>query len=723
MGDSPRQGADRVAALLRPTSLMIVGASERSKPAMALVRVLAAYGFSGTVTYVNHRGEAFGKPCARTAREAETDVDLALIMVPATHVLGVLEDCEAIGVRGAVVFSSGFGEAAHDSARQLDDDLRAFIDRGTMAVLGPNTEGFLNLVDAIPASFSSNIAPERLFGPDALSGDGQHGPGSRRGVGAVAVVAQSGGLAFSLMARGIAAGLGFSFAVATGNEAGLEVQDVIEFLIDDPTTRVILMYLEGLSRPERFADLAARAKASGTHLVVAKVGRSAAGARSALSHTGHLAGDDRAYRAIFERFGVVVVEDSEDMISAAAALAWTHVLPTSDRGAVVSLSGGSAVWLADSLDAVGVTLPELSESLQSRLLEDLPGFASVTNPVDVSGSSKVPPAVLLDVIAESDEVDIHILVTTLARADRIQAERPGLERLKASGRPTLIYTYTAPCAEALEILAELEIPWFAGTRATAVAAAALVRAGAPVGSLTQPAAPRDVWAASSGGRSLSEYETKQVLADYGIAIPPELLATSEDEAVGMAERIGFPVVLKIQSPDIPHKASVGGVARRLAGEAGVRHAYRAIVGSARGAVPEADLHGVLVQPELAGDLELMIGITAHSGLGPMLVLGLGGSMVELVDRSVVYPAPVDLDQAWSLWRQLRIDSRVEEGSQLGKDLSQLTASISQLAWESPSLLELDLNPVLVDLEHQTVHLVDAVAVVAGRAGHDDGACA
>jgi acyl-CoA synthetase (NDP forming) len=707
--------------LLAPRSLAVIGASERSTPALGLVQALDDYAFAGAVHLVNRRGaEVLGRPTFTTVSEVPEPIDLALILVPASGVAGALRDCADAGIRDAVVFSSGFAEEGPAGA-VLQAEVAAIAAETGIHLLGPNCQGFLNMSAGVPVSFSSSLSLEQVSSHflDPATGRPLEDPTRvlELARGPVAMVAQSGGLAFSLFNKGLARGMRFSYVVSTGNEANIELLDVVEHMVEDPSTRVVMAYVEGLRSPQRLAAVAARARETQTQLVIGKVGRSVGAARAALSHTGQLAGDHAAYEAVFDRYGVISAADPEEMLD--AALAVSLVPPAAGpRAAIVSLSGGSAVWLADALADAGLELPDLDPGTERLIADLLPSYASTTNPVDVSGGADVGPAEVLALVAEDPNVDALILVTTLARKQRLTVDLPALEKLKLGPKPVLVHSYTEPAASAVQTLNQLGLPMYQSPARCARALRALVVAGRPVpadddspADETRNAALRS-WAGATP--TVPEYLVKRVLTEAGVPITRESLARDVDEAVAAASAIGYPVALKIQSPGLPHKASAGGVALGVADEQQLRQRFPTLLenAAAHGVV---DIHGVLVQEMVRISSELIIGVQNTSGLGPMVLLGLGGSMVEVIDRSVLYPAPFSVDVARMLLQRLGLHraARTEPDDERLTPLAELLSRVSHLAHAlRDDLVELDLNPVVWDLGTGEVVVADAVAVLA-----------
>ncbi|HEY1573713.1 MAG TPA: CoA-binding protein [Pseudonocardiaceae bacterium] len=446
--------------LLRPASVAVIGASANAAVISGLPqRILAQHKYTGAVYPVNPRyAEIDGVRCWPDVGSVPDRVDVAVVVVNASRVAAVVAECGAAGVRFAVVISSGFAEQFDGAARQraLASACAAYPE---MRVIGPNAEGLMNVVDCVPLGFSPTINYRR---------------GLRRLIaGDVAVLSQSGGLGFALFNDGMSRGLGFSHVISTGNELDVDVADLAEYLLHDPATRVILLFCEGIDRPERLAALGEAAVAAGKRIVMAKVGVSAAGSRAALAHTAHATGDEVGYARLVDH-GVLRAGDQEEMVDIAMALSRTHA-PAGRRVGIVTTSGGAGTWLADDVIAAGLDLPVLSDGLQARLRELIPAYGSPANPVDataqVLGRGGVAP--VLRMVADSGEVDALVQIATLADKQQLERERAPLAEL-AAAIPLVVYSYTRPAQESVDLLAELGIAYFTSGRRTAAALAALM---------------------------------------------------------------------------------------------------------------------------------------------------------------------------------------------------------------------------------------------------------
>ena len=456
-------------ALLRPRSVALIGASRDPKALGGRpLGFLARYGFAGKVYPVSPSApEVQGLPAYASIKDVPEPVDLALVMVRAELVAQVLRDCAAAGVRVAVVVSSGFGEGMGAGAGILESVVPELAASG-MRVLGPNCEGLASLPADAPLTFSP------VLDIDAS--------GTRLRPGSIAVLSQSGGLGFAVAQWGTAAGLAFSYIITTGNEYDLDCLELAGHLVALPDTDIVIMLIEAFRDLREFSRVASRFREAGKRLVVAKLGKTAAGARGAYAHTRHVAGDAEEYRRLFRAYGVLQADSEEeliDVLQAAAKTRWLGLrpLPAAARIGIATTSGGAGVWLADACAARGLTVPELSGPVQEQLKAHMPPFGSPVNPVDLTaqltaGGTVVPA---LRVLAESAEVDAVVLVTSLSSAGRLEKEKDALASLiRSCALPVFVFSYTRPAPSCVEILQELGVPWYTSTTRTARGLAALV---------------------------------------------------------------------------------------------------------------------------------------------------------------------------------------------------------------------------------------------------------
>ncbi|MBV8505153.1 MAG: acetate--CoA ligase family protein [Alphaproteobacteria bacterium] len=702
--------------LLSPDSVAIIGASADTETLRGrLTQALIGHGYDGRILPVTRsQSEVLGLRAYPSVAALPESVDLAVILVPAAHVVETLEQCGQRGIRAAVVISSGFAEQSNEAARDRDIKLGKIAERHGIVVCGPNSEGIVNPLRPLVATFSPVFHdPSRSLLPAVSKAR------------PIAVSCQSGALTFSFLSRGRDRQLHFTHQVSAGNQTVLEAHDYVDWWLDEGSADIFLLYLEGIRRPDRFRAVADRAAESGKPLIVAKVGRSAAGRRAAASHTGALAQAGDIDDAIFRHHGIIRGEDLDHMLDVAAAFSFCR-LPRGNRVAVITGSGGSAVWMADILSAHGLELPVLEDEIQQRVLALLPSYASAQNPVDGTAQAihEVGYARLVEIVRESKRIDTILLIGSLANDATAAKRAEELAAITASTeQPILLSTYTTASPGAMARFAEAGIPCYTSMPSCARAIRALVDYAGfqtrrrPIAASGTPSGVRDEVgrALAAAGRVLTETEAKALLARYGVPRPQEVLATSADEAAQAAARIGGPVALKVQSPDITHKTEAGGVALGILGEQAVRESYERVLGSARRAYPEAAVRGVLVQAMAPPGREIILGITRDAVFGPMLMVGIGGIHVEVLRDIAFAPVPIGAEQALALLDQLKGAALL--GAVRGAlpadraALTELIATLSRFAADHAALIEeIDLNPVIVHPQGEGVTVVDALIV-------------
>ncbi len=711
-------------ALFWPRSIALIGASpDKSGIRGRIVDAVRQHGFDGPLYPVSRTHDSIDGLRAYASPGALPEpVDLAIVTIPAVYVADALAACGERGVRAAVIISSGFAEERSPDGVAREDAIRRVAERYDMAVLGPNGEGFMNSAMPLTASFSPTVFDvEGGLTPSASSAGG------------IAVVSQSGGIGFSFFNRGRPKELRFSFVVSMGNEAGLEGLDVIDYLLCDDNSTVVLGFIEGFRTPAKFARVARRAASLRKPLVLVKVGGSEAGAEAAASHTASLAGSHRAYQAMFRRYGVVPGRDVDAMIDTAACFSYFRDrLPKGKRVAILTPSGGAGIWLADVCEAHGLEVPELDPETRAAIDRLLPAYGTSRNPVDVTAQVifKLGYAPVLELIAASPNVDAVLVAGSLGLLKYV---KPQLEALTRLGQnidiPVIFCAYTLAHPEALALLARAGFPCLTSMPNAAQAISAMAdyrhflerfetdRRETP----TPLAFPASVAKRLTGGaRVLCEHEAKSVLAELGVAQFRDTLAASESEAVSAALELGRPVALKVQSPDISHRHQAGAVALGLREEQAIRSAYRSVLENARHHHPDADIHGVLVSPMSDDGVEIIIGASRDPDFGPLVVIGAGGTLVEVLDDVIVLPAPVSRSQVLDLlhdWKGKRLlDGTAGIPAADIDALVDLTVLVSRFVAAADSVSSLDLNPVIVHRRGQGVSVVDALIVTdAGNA--------
>src|SRR5262245_18736415 len=518
--------------LFSPDSVAIIGASADTHTLRGrTTQFLIAHGYPGRIYPVTRsQQEVFGLRCYATVAELPEAPDLAVVVVPAAYVVPTLEECGRKGVRAAVVISSGFAEERGEAAQERDRALREVIDRFGIVVCGPNSEGLVNPLKPLVATFSPvfHDPAQSLF------------PESRKSR-AIAVSCQSGALTFAFLSRGRPRQLRFTYQASAGNPTCMEAPDYVDWLLDAGGADIFLAYLEGIHDPARFRAVADKAAEAGKPMIVAKVGRSEAGRRAAASHTGALAHSGAVDDAIFRHYGILRGEDLDHMLDMAAAFAFCK-LPCGNHVAVITGSGGSAVWMSDLLAAQGLELPVLEEDLQQRLMALLPSYASAQNPVDGTAQAihEVGYAKLVEIVRQSRLIDTILLIGSLA--NEATAKQRAAELSAVTGdtdQPILLSTYTTATPGAMAAFAEAGIPCYTSMPSCARAIRALVdyaqfqarRRRSQTTETARPDLHEEVGRAlTTSPAVLTEAEAKAVLARYGVPRPAEALATSAEEA-------------------------------------------------------------------------------------------------------------------------------------------------------------------------------------------------
>jgi len=711
-----------IAKMLWPKSVAVVGASSDIHGLRGrILEIILSHPFEGKVYPVSRSaGEVQGLKAYPSVDALPEPADLAILIIPAQYIPAELERCGKAGIKAAVILSSGFAEEGGEGAA-MQQEIAAIARRYDMAVSGPNTEGFANIAAGLCPTFSP--AMDKNAGPIK--------PKRALGSGQVSVISQSGGLGFAFFDRARPRNLAFRHIVTTGNEAALEVFDFVDYMLDERGTDVFLLLLEDVKSPEKFKRVAEKALRAGKPIIVGKIGQSEAGSRAVASHTAALAGSQAAYRAMFERYGLIEARELDEMLDLAVGfLACGDKLPAGKRVGICTSSGGAGVWMADACAAAGLEMPVLDDATRKAIDVHIPSYGTSQNPVDstAQGVHKMGYATFARLVAGSPLIDGVVVVVTARRSAFLEGDLPKLKELKNdSAKPVFMWTYTLPSDRSVEILNEAGYPLFTG----ALGCARTMRAMADYRALRervskQPARAmaahperdqvRGVLDASDG--VLSEWQARPLLALYGIGEGNhEQLAQSAAVAEAIARTIGSAVALKVQSPDIPHKTEAGAVALNIAAS-DVRTVYERIVASAKQFAPDAHIEGVLVQPMVPPGREVILGVNRDERWGPLLMVGLGGTLVEAIGDVALSPVPIDRDMALALLGRLKGASVF--GAYRGMPeadtdaLAEVMVKFAQFASDhADDIAEIDLNPVIVHAKGDGVSVVDAL--IAKRA--------
>jgi len=691
-----------------PQSIALIGASrDQEKIPGRLLSMLRKNDYPGKLYPINpNYDDIDGLKCYRSIADIGAPIDLAVVIIPARAVLAALEQCAAAGVKNAVIISSGFAEEGGDAAA-MQDQIASLAKKTGMRISGPNAEGFYSEVQRVAATFSPTVDVKPGVAPLVAT---------RRRIG---IVAQSGGIGFAFYHRAKALGVAFSYVVSTGNESDLGAGEFLDYMVQDASTDVILLFIEGIRDVDRFLAAAHRAAETGKPVIVTKVGRSGAGERAAASHTASMAGWSAAYDAVFAKYGFIVSNDLDEAVTIAAVLA-TNPLPRGDRVAVLTVSGGAGIWGADTVSMQGLAVPELSEGIQSEINKLLPSYGATRNPIDVTAQGVHSGGLQrsIDLLDASSEVDAILVVLSLSSDTRMPFKEAELKPvIDAQNKPVVFYSYTLPSDFARRTLAQSGVVVLSGLTHVGVAMRQLAQyakfePAPPADSAMLPS--RDL-AAHLKPPALSEADSKALLLAAGIALPDEVLVRERGALDAAIARSGFPLAMKIQSPDIPHKSEVGGVRVNITSKGEAFMAYRELLESAQRHRPNAAIQGVLVGPMAKKGVEIIIGSMLDNTFGPMIMVGLGGITTELF-RDVIYrPAPVSAAEASAMLAELKAAPLLNGFRGAAKAdiaaLLQLIAQVSVLAAQlRDDVAEIEINPVLVHPIGQGVTVVDALVV-------------
>ncbi len=691
--------------LLAPRSVAIVGATEKEGFGRGTCHNVLEYTTGEHVYFINpKRSSVFGKPCYPSLTALPYDIDLVVLCTPQKTVEPLLREAAAKGVGGAVVYASGYAETGTAEGLQAESSLQALCKELDIALMGPNCAGFMNYNNQVAAfAFVSKTRDRK---------------------GSVGVISQSGQLCLSLMDS---PDMSFSYCISAGNSAVLTIEDYLDYLIDDQETKVIGLYLEGVTRPQLFLECLRKAALIRKPIVVLKAGRSIKGALVAASHTGSLAGSDRVYDAVFKKFGVIRVDDLEELLATTVLFSTLPHLPKNSGFAAISLSGGETSICADLGEIYGINYPDFSEKTLAALDKILPDYCTPANPLDSTATISYDTdayAATLQAVTDDPDIDMILIGYTLLLEisdPAIYFITEAIEKVVQGGRSKpmamLPFMENTRNMKYLDKLAKLGVPVLPPPIYAFKALKHLKNfiSYDPKAHTLQGAVPSRS-SERQGCRILSEFESVQMLAEYGIPVSQGKVVSSKEEAVAVAESIGYPVVLKIASADIAHKSDTGGVALNLADARAVETAYTGIMDNVQAKAPQAKVDGILVKHMLEPGLEVIIGVSNDPQFGPCILCGLGGIFVEIFKDTALLLVPVTKKEAHGMLLELQslpLLAGYRGGKVLDTDaLADLITHISSFAASHCNTLsELDINPVFVYEKGKGVGVADALLVL------------
>jgi len=692
-------------SLLNPQSVAVVGASTNpTKLGYLILDNIIKYGYQGQIYPINPKAkEILDHTCYPSLTKVPGPVDMAVIVVPAKFVASVMRDCGEKGVGAAIVITAGFRETGAEG-RQMEREVLEIAREHGIRIVGPNVLGVINTTNSLNASFAAGM-PEK---------------------GRISFMSQSGALCTGILDWAAANSLGFANFVSLGNKADMDETDFLDIWHHDSGTDVVIAYLEGIADGPRFMKTA-REFTKEKPLIVVKSGTTSAGSRAVSSHTGTLAGSDAAYDTAFKQSGVLRAHSVSELFAYSTAFAY-QPLPKGRHVAIITNAGGPGIMATDACEKKGIHLATLAPETVSFLQENLPAAANCFNPIDVLGDAYADRYKLaLKAALEDPNVDAAIfLLTPQAMTEIEETARAVVELSRDFDKPVLAnFMGAKEVAAGNRILGEGQIPYYGFPEEAAAALARMAEyrewreqssESLERFSIDQERAATALLTAQKAGRlRLNEMEARQVIAAYGLPLPKSQLALSVEHAVRLAKEIGYPLVMKIISPDILHKSDIGGVKVGIKNEKEVRVAYEEIINRAYRYMADADIWGVAVQEMVKVGKEIILGVTKDPTFGHMLMFGLGGIYVEVLKDVVFRIAPLSRAEAEEMVREIRsfpllAGARGEKPSDLIA-ITDCILRISQMVTDFPQIVELDINPLFAYEEGEGTMAVDARIVI------------
>ena len=676
-------------SLFNPSSIAVVGATaDQKKVGHSVLRNLLQFKFPGRLYPVNPAGgEILGLKAYAKTGDIGQPVDLAVIVIPAKYVAAALRECAAAGIPSAIVISAGFKEAGKEGTL-LEEELKTIVRERGIRVLGPNCIGLINTANDMNATFAADMLPR----------------------GSIGFFSQSGAMGIAIMDWAIGNDVGFSKFISLGNKADLSEIDIIEYFMDDPETSLILGYIEDVVDGRRFMDVAARATRV-KPIILLKSGGTEAGARAASSHTGALAGSDTAFDAAFRQTGVVRAQGVQDLFDTALAFS-EGKLPAGKGLLIVTNAGGPGIIAADSAERLGLELPYMTRESITAMARKLPPNATVFNPVDVIGDATAERyAAVLEQATKDPNVDgILVILTPQAMTDMEKTAEVVIAAARSTDKPVITsFMGEKRVRPAIEKLKDASIPNFSYPELAVKAFKRLSdqwswKMYKPEELVTcwynfDSAAETISGVLKNGVYQVGEEEAMRILTYYGFQFPKRALARTSREAAQQASGIGFPVVMKISSPDILHKTDVGGVRVNVRTPREAEEAFTEITANARHIMRDAFIKGVMVYEMVKGGREVILGVTYDRTFGHMIMFGLGGIYVEVLKDVSFRIIPVARRDAVDMINEIRTagllrGARGERSADLDAIASNIV-NLSCLVNDFPEIQELDINPLLV----------------------------
>ena len=672
-----------------PKTVAVVGASrEEGKVGHDLFKNLVRYGYKGKIYPVNpHTDNILGIKTYTALKEIPDKIDLAVIVVPAPYVGKTVDECIEKGIDSVVVISAGFKESGIDGAAR-ERELYQKIKQHSMRMLGPNCLGMIDTQSALNASFAADM-PES---------------------GNIAFFSQSGALCTSILDWAVNECIGFSKFISMGNKTDIDEVDLIKAIENDANTKVVLVYLEGVKNGAEFIN-AAKKITKIKPMIVVKSGGTMAGAKAASSHTGTLAGAENAFDAAFKQSGILRAETIQELFDYARIFSFQQ-LPKGQHIALITNAGGPGIIAADAVERSKLKMASFSKNTIDTLRSFLPAMANVYNPVDVLGDAKADRyKFVIEKVIEDPNVDVVLVILTPQTMTEIEKTAEIITEISNRTDKPIVTSFMGGkrIENGLRIMCQRKVPNYPFPERAVSAIEAMYKYTLWQKRPVPKAKIFDVQKENvasflekmkqTGRQHLNEEEARQVISAYGFRIPKSILAASETEAVKAAEEIGYPVVIKISSPDILHKSDFGGVRIGVKNAREVRKCFCDITQKARRLMPDAEIKGVLVQEMITGGKEIILGMSRDPQFGPLLMFGLGGIYIEILKDVSFRIAPIGLNEAEEMIQEIRSFPLLKGArGERPVDINTVVDNIlrlSQLVTDFPEIIEMDINPLIV----------------------------
>ena len=706
--------------LINPKSIAIIGASETTMYGKGILESLRKNDYRGKLFPINpKRDQILSAKCFKDLKGIEEPVDLAIIIVGRKYVLNSLEECIAKNVKGALIITAGFAEA-DEEGKNLEKSIKKFALEHNFPIWGPNCAGFANFKDGVIATLLREEGREPLQGKAGF-------------------VSQSGALMMSLVGVARDKGLGLNYAISTGNEANLESTDFMEYMLEDPSNKVITAFVEGFKDVKHFIRVADIALEKGKPLCILKVGRSKLGEKAAASHTGSITGSDVGYETIFKQKGVIRAIDTDELLEIAKVCSMVK-WPKSDGIAIITSSGGTGSLSADLCADYNLNLADMSQETVKKLvgLEELLTFETLSNPIDVRGQGIRSLDKVLPIVLKDDNYGIVLITICFSAVGKVANNvatgvRDAILNLN-SDKPIFVlwvgrkqrFGGTFDIEEGFEILEKAEIPVFSEPQKCFKAIRNIINFTKAreeyfenrkrVAIFKPIARIKEMGQIISDGKKiLTEYESKRILSLYDIPVTKEKLTTSPEQAIKVAEEIGYPISLKVMSPQILHKTDAGVIELNIDNPLKLKKAYDTLLKNAKNYNEDVQIMGILVQEMVSPGVEVILGMKKDPQFGPLIMFGLGGIFVEIFKDVSFRLPPIFEEDAYEMIQRIK-GYEVLKGARGKREcdlqaLADVIVKFSQLCIDASEVYtEIDINPLIVSEKGSGVKVVDSLMI-------------